>query len=287
MDNFILLGDMGTGTNDQITVGERIHEKINEVNKKDIFVCGLGDNIYEGGCDSVNDTQFITKFEKPYEKISDDVKFYMCLGNHDYGYNLDLTNNSQCQIDYGIQSQKEGKKWVMPSKYYTFKKKNIQFFIMDTNFDFMDEKEIKEQFDYLVKEINGSKKSWKILIGHHTLKSVGGHGNAEKDGKMERFFQDLFKKCKIHLYICGHDHNKQVIETNIGGKNTTLVVCGTGGKKYHNVTDLKNVKEGELQFASSNLGYGLCECSKKLLTIKFYNEGNINEYIYKLNNSSL
>ena len=112
MDHFILLGDMGTGMKDQITVAERIHEKINEVNKKDIFVCGLGDNIYEGGVYSVNDNQFTTKFEKPYEKISDDVKFYMCLGNHDYGDNLDLTNNSQHQVDYGIQSQKEGKKWL-------------------------------------------------------------------------------------------------------------------------------------------------------------------------------
>ncbi len=287
MDNFILLGDMGTGTNDQIVVAEKIHEKINEINKKDIFVCGLGDNIYEGGATSVNDNQLITKFEKPYEKISNDVKFYMCLGNHDYGYNLDLTNNSQHQVDYGIQSQKEGKKWVMPSKYYTFQKKNIQFFIMDTNFEFMDDKEIKEQFDYLVKGINKSKKPWKILIGHHTLQSVGGHGNAEPGAKMENFFQELFKKCKIDLYICGHDHNKQVIETSIGGKNTTLVVCGTGGKKYHNVTNLKNIKGGELQFASSNLGYGLCECSKKLLTIKFYDGQNTQEYVYKLNKSSL
>ena len=68
MDNFIILGDMGTGMKDQITVGERIYEKVNEINKKDIFVCGLGDNIYEGGVYSVNDKQFITKFEKPYKK---------------------------------------------------------------------------------------------------------------------------------------------------------------------------------------------------------------------------
>ena len=83
MDHYILLGDMGSGTNDQIVVAENIHKKINEINKKDIFVCGLGDNIYEDGVYSVNDNQFTTKFEKPYEKISDDVKFYMCLANHD------------------------------------------------------------------------------------------------------------------------------------------------------------------------------------------------------------
>ena len=149
MDHFILLVDMGSGMKDQITVAEKIHKKINEINKKDIFVCGLGDNIYEDGVYSVNDDQFTTKFEKPYEKISDNVKFYMCLGIHDYGYNLDLTNNSQCQIDYGIKSQKEGKKWIMPSNYYTFKKKNIQFFVMDTNFDFMDQNDLDKQKNFL------------------------------------------------------------------------------------------------------------------------------------------
>ena len=161
MDNFILLGDMGSGEESQYKVAEAIVNKLNESNKKDIFVCGLGDNIYEEGCYSVNDRQFITKFEKPYENISDNVKFYMCLGNHDYGYNLDLTNNSQCQIDYGIKSQKEGKKWIMPSNYYTFKKKNIQFFVMDTNFDFMDQNDLDKQKKFLKKEINKSNKNGK------------------------------------------------------------------------------------------------------------------------------
>ena len=286
MDHFILLGDMGSGNNDQLIVSNAIHKKINEINKKDIFVCGLGDNIYEDGCHSVNDKQFITKFENPYENISNDIKFYMCLGNHDYGFNVGLENNSQYQVDYGILSQQNNKIWVMPSKYYTFKKKNIQFFVMDTNFEFMNKQELKMQLDYLVKEINKSIKPWKILIGHHTLRSVGGHGNATPNGVMENFFEELFKKCKIHLYICGHDHNKQVIETTIGDKNTSLIVCGTCGKKYHDYINLKNVEEGELQFASSNIGYGLCQCSKKTLPVTFYDGENTQEYVYKLNNHS-
>ena len=143
----------------------------------------------------VDDEQFTTKFEEPYKKISNDVKFYMCLQNHDYGNNLDLTNNSQHQIDYGIHSQKEGKKWVMPSKYYTFKKKNIQFFVMDTNFDFMDDEEIKEQLDYLVREINKSKKPWKILIGHHTLRSVGGM-EMQNQVKKWKIFKNYLRNVK-------------------------------------------------------------------------------------------
>ena len=83
MDHFILLGDMGSGEDDQYKVAVAMHEKIKELNKKDIFVCGLGDNIYEDGCHTLEDEQFQTKFEKPYEKISNRVKFYMVLGNHD------------------------------------------------------------------------------------------------------------------------------------------------------------------------------------------------------------
>lgn len=285
MDHFILLGDMGSGEDDQYKVADAIHKKIKELNKKDIFVCGLGDNIYEDGCYSLEDEQFKTKFEIPYEKISDNVKFYMVLGNHDYGYNIDLTNNSQVQVDYGIQSQKKDMKWFMPSKYYTFKKKNVQFFMMDTNFDFMNESSSERQYQFLKEEINKSKKPWKILIGHHTLRSVAGHGNAEP--LMEKFFQRLLKECNIDLYICGHDHNKQVIQTDIGGKKISLVVCGTGGKSYHKEIHLKNVKKGELQFSSSNLGYGLCECSEKKLTIHFFDENNTKEYLYKLNKNSL
>ena len=283
MDHFILLGDMGSGEKDQYKVAEAMYEKINEMNKKDIFVCGLGDNIYEDGCYSLEDEQFKTKFEIPYEKISNNVKFYMVLGNHDYGYNLDLTNNSQVQVDYGILSQKKGMKWVMPSKYYTFKKKNVQFFMMDTNFDFMNESSIERQYQFLKEEINKSKKPWKILIGHHTLRSVGGNGNAkDEQPKMEKFFQRLLSECELDFYICGHDHNKQVIQTNIGGKNISLIVCGTGGKEYHKETHYNNVKKGELDFVSSNLGYGLCECSKKDMIVHFLDSENKQEFKYKL-----
>ena len=280
MDHFILLGDMGSGEKHQYKVSEAMLKKIKEINKKDIFICGLGDNIYDNGCDSIKDKQFQSKFEKPYKKISNDIKFYMILGNHDYGYNLDLKNNSNNQIEYGKYSQKNDMKWIMPSKYYTFSKKNVQFFMMDTNFDFLCEDEIVKQLKFLKKEIKKSKKPWKILIGHHTLRSIGEHGNAEKT--MEKFFKNLLKNCNIDLYICGHDHNKQLIKTKIANKNLSIIVCGTGGKKYHDKINLENVKKGELFFSSSNLGYGLCECSKEFLKISFFDEKNNKEYIHKI-----
>jgi len=183
--NCLLISDMGRGNIEQYKVSISMKQLYKTYQPK--FVLALGDNIYPDGCVSVKDPLFYSNFERPYSILPDD-RWYMCLGNHDYGYNLDLTNNSQSQVDYGIYSQKNDMKWVMPSKYYTFKKKNVQFFMMDTNFDFMNESSIQRQYQFLKSEINKSKKPWKILIGHHTLRSVGGHGNAE-DPKMEKFFQ--------------------------------------------------------------------------------------------------
>ena len=47
------------------------------------------------GTTSINDTQFKTKFEDPYYNIH--KKFYLCLGNHDYGNSLFLSNNYKSQ----------------------------------------------------------------------------------------------------------------------------------------------------------------------------------------------
>ena len=104
---------------------------------------------------------------------------------------------------------------------------------------------------------------------------------------MEKFFQRLLSECYLDLYICGHDHNKQVIQTEIGGKNISLIVCGTGGKSYHKETHYNNVKKGELEFVSSNLGYGLCECSKKEMIVDFFDSENNQEFKYKLIKGSL
>ena len=129
MNRFAFIGDMGTGDNNQYRVAKSLKKCI-DINDLQ-FVIGLGDNIYDCGAKSIDDVQFKNKFEKPYSKISDDIKFYMTLGNHDYGEHYckcQLKDKELLQVEYGKISQKLGKKWYMPSRYYTFKKGNIEFF---------------------------------------------------------------------------------------------------------------------------------------------------------------
>jgi tartrate-resistant acid phosphatase type 5 len=278
MAEFYILGDMGSGSKDQYKVGDSMLQMINKHKHKHTFVCGLGDNIYENGVESVDDIQFIDKFEKPYEKIPDSIKFYMVLGNHDYGYDND--DRYKFQIEYGIQSQKKRKKWFMPDSYYTFKKNNVEFFIIDTNLDLMTKDQINTQLQTMIKLMKQSKARWKIVNGHHTWRSIAGHGNAEP--LLETFLMDLFKEVHFDVYMCGHDHNKQLINLQIGNKKVLLVVCGTGGKMYDdNFNNYDNLDENsDLEFCSNNLGYGTCKATKQKLHFTFYNEHNDFEFNY-------
>ena len=94
---------------------------------------------------------------------------------------------------------------------------------------------------YWTQKINKSKADWKIVYGHHTWKSIGGHGDAEED--LEWFFSDLYIESPFDLYMCGHDHNKQLIMMDIMNNQLPLIVCGTGGKVYDDINDLDCLDE--------------------------------------------
>tara|TARA_B100002051_G_C16671213_1_gene604624 strand:- start:14 stop:874 length:861 start_codon:yes stop_codon:yes gene_type:complete len=284
MVEFYLLGDMGSGLNEQYNVAnamiQMINKKNKQSNKKKPFICGLGDNIYEDGVESIDDKKFIDKFEEPYKDFPNSIKFYMLLGNHDYGYNNDKRH--LIQVDYGIESQKNRRKWFMPEPYYTFKKNNVEFFVIDTNIDLMKKEEISKQLHTMIDKIKKSKARWKIVNGHHTWRSIAGHGNAEP--LLEEFLMELFKSAPFDVYMCGHDHNKQVINFQINDKKVLLIVCGTGGKIYDDgFNNYNNLDENsDLEFCSNNLGYGICKANKHNLLFTFLNENNDIEFNYKL-----
>ena len=279
MTHFYILGDMGSGLKSQYDVSKSMGRHIlKNIDNSDTFICGLGDNIYECGCEDINDIGFEDKFEKPYRNISDNIKFYMCLGNHDYGnYGF---GDPMAQVEYGRLCDMKGGKWYMPNKYYTFRKGDIDFFVLDTNFDEMDDNDSKDkQLEYFKTKIKQSKAKWKIVYGHHTWRSVGGHGNAESE--LEEFLSVLLKYVDFDIYMCGHDHNKQIIDLNLFDKDVTLIVCGTGGKVYddkNNYMDLN--KDSDLLFCSNNLGYGYFIQEGNKLYIYFYNEKDQIEYIH-------
>ena len=114
---FAVIGDNGTGEKEQYEVGAEM-TKWQTALPFD-FVIMLGDNMYG----SQNPRDFVKKFEEPYKALLDrDVKFYAALGNHDN------------------QENRFYKPWNMNGeRYYTYKKNNVRFFVLDT--DYLDRKQ--------------------------------------------------------------------------------------------------------------------------------------------------
>src|SRR6185503_21212939 len=98
------------GDKPQYEIGQlmtKVHEKFPFE-----MVIMLGDNMYG----SQNPQDFEKKFAQPYKPLMDNgVKFYAALGNHDN------------------QDNRLYKPWNMNGeRYYSYKKKNVQFFVLDS-----------------------------------------------------------------------------------------------------------------------------------------------------------
>lgn len=261
----IFVGDTGSGNKDQTIVGKAMVYRTHEEPIEAVIV--PGDTIYDKGVLSVDDEQFQTKFEIPYADIH--VPFYLCLGNHDYGN----SHFSDGRWKYQIEYTKRSKKWRMPARYYWKSLGLCDVFFLDTNFEFMDAQEISEQLQAIKKMYAQSKGRWKILCGHHTWRSIGGHGNAEED-TFETFVQDLLGSCKFHLYVCGHDHCKNhSIVTLPNQTKVHNVVIGTGGQSYPSdmmYLENLNIGDSDLQFHSPHLGYMTLDANHKQIKLTFY-----------------
>ena len=173
---FVAIGDMGTGEPPQYEIAKRMQEFHQEFPFN--FVIMLGDNIYGGK--SAADLQ--KKFEIPYKPLLDaGVQFYASLGNHD-------DTNERFYKFFNMNGQ----------QYYTFKKGNVQFFALDS--DYLDPK----QLQWLEKELANAGTDWKICYFHHPLYSSGAfHGSSTE---LRVVLEPLFLKYGVQVVFSGHEH---------------------------------------------------------------------------------
>jgi len=259
---FIALGDQGEGGSSQKHVARLMNEKA----RKDslYFVLTLGDNFYSNGVTSVNDPQWQSKFEEMYDLPDLNVPFYASLGNHDHH-----NGNARHQVEYGKKSDK----WKMAHYYYTFSKvidahSSIQFFALDTDVIKQGGEYNLEQVEWLERELRASTATWKIVYGHHPVFSYGKHGN---EGRMIDLVRPLLEKYEVAVYLCGHDHDRQLLAP-VGG--VYYLVCGTGSKS-------RDTRYGEATiFAETNLGFAWFRVSTGEFHVQFINSDGDVEYAH-------
>jgi len=174
---FAAIGDMGTGAPPQYEVAQRML-KVRQTFPFD-FVIMLGDNIYGGS----KPADFERKFAVPYKPLIDaGVKFYASLGNHD-------NTNERFYKPFNMNGE----------SYYTYKKGNVRFFVLNTNY--MDPK----QSAWLETQLkDAGKGDWKICYFHHPLySSAKFHGPAVD---LRKTLEPMFIQYGVDAVFAGHDH---------------------------------------------------------------------------------
>ncbi len=212
---FLALGDNGTGQLPQYQVAQTMAAAL-KLFPFD-FAIMLGDNMYG----SQRPADFVMKFERPYKPLLDaGVKFYASLGNHDE------------------QNNRFYKPWNMNGdRYYTYTKKNVRFFALDSNF--LDPKQV----DWLRKELQKATEPWKVAYFHHPLYSSAGRHGSGTD--LRRVLEPLFVRYGVNAVFSGHDHVYERIRPQ---KGIYYFVSGAAGQ----------LRRGDLQASRlTDKGYDL------------------------------
>jgi len=199
-----VIGDNGTGEQPELQVASQMQRYWGATHFD--FVTMDGDNIY-GGHKSVD---FQNKFEAPYKALLDEgVKFYACLGNHD---------DPALEENY--------KPFNMGgNRYYTFRKGDVQFFVLDSNY--MD----PPQLAWLEDKLKSSDAAWKIAYFHHPLFTAAAFHGPDVD--LRKQLMPLFAQYGVNAVWSGHEHVYERLKPQNG--IYFFLVGNSGELRYHNL----------------------------------------------------
>lgn len=250
---FLVIGDWGAGGSFQKSIAQQMLQKAEEETPQ--FILSTGDNIYPNGVNSTDDKQWDTKFKNVYTGEALQLPWYAVLGNHDYRL------SPEAQVEYS----KVNPQWNMPERYYTFKREfpgvpAVEFFALDTQKMLTDKNERIIQAKWLEEQLLKSEARWKVVVGHHMIRSHGIYGDQEF---MLKSVKPLLDKYGVDIYICGHDHDLQLLKA--AEDKFTCLISGAGG-------GARNTAYGEnTKFAATNGGFNYIAITNNEMHIQFIN----------------
>ncbi len=245
-----MMGDFGTRGEDQ----HRVAAAMVQENKKRPFDFGLtlGDNFYFN-LTSPDDSQFKIAFEDLYGPMG--ITFYPSFGNHDWGGELPAVE---------IAYSQNNPHWNFPAPYYTYTAGPVQFFVVNTEFEFDRPEGLSAgvapaQLRWLQSELEKSKATWKVVYGHvPTYTSLYGDS-----GPMVELMETM--KGRADFYISGHVHN---LEQHKAVDGVNLFIIGSSGRGEVEVDE----KDPDTIFAKEAYGFGVLEATDHDVTIRIFGE---------------
>jgi len=253
------LGDWGTGGSLQKRVAAGMDTAASRKLMRPTAIISTGDNIYPNGVESADDPQWQTKFERIYTGSNIQVPWWAVLGNHDH------RSEPDAQVAYARRNNR----WNMPGRTWAhdFTGSNetvVTVIALDTQALLTRSEGWKEQARWLEDTLDACKSKWKVVVGHHPLRSYGYYGD---QAYMVNYVKPLLDTYGVQLYLCGHDHDVQII------KHPTdvfySVISGAGG-------GARNTAYGEhTHFADTNGGFVALLFSAKRMDVQAFDaDGN-------------
>jgi len=225
------------------------------------FTVSTGDNFYENGVTSATDPQWKSSFEDVYTHPALQGRWYAVLGNHDY------RGTPQAEVDYAATSPR----WFMPARYYTASPApHVDLFFLDTSpvvqsyrakvhsriAENVASQDVGAQLAWLDAALGKSTAAWKIVVGHHTIRSGGSeHGDTPE---MVAQVLPILKRRGVQLYLNGHEHDLQHIARD--GMN---FVCSGAGSEVRPTGNVEGTK-----FALSRSGFATFAVARDALDLE-------------------
>ncbi|KAM6568065.1 hypothetical protein CsatB_016050 [Cannabis sativa] len=284
--SFLVIGDWGRrGDFNQSQVSFQMG-KIGE--KLDIdFVVSTGDNFYDNGLKSEDDIAFEESFTKIYTHNSLQTKWYSVLGNHDY------RGDAEAQLSPLLR--KIDNRWICLRSFFVNAELADIIFLDTTPFVDMyfsnpenhtyDWRAISSRKDYISsllmdveKILKESHATWKIVVGHHAIRSVGHHGDTKE--LIEQLLP-ILEANEVDFYMNGHDHCLEHVSDT--SSPIQFLTSGAGSKAWRG--DIKGLNKEGLKFFYDGQGFMSMQLTPKEAHIAFYDVfGNV---LHKWQNSKL
>eukprot|EP01018_Ginkgo_biloba_P005118 Gb_14816 [translate_table: standard] len=262
------------------------------------FVISTGDNFYEDGLTGVADKSFQESFSNIYTTKSLQKPWHGVLGNHDYRGNVlaqlnpvlrSLDHRWNCKRSFTLKSS------LCTSFTETRCLSSVQLFFVDTT-PFVDKywempnkhkydwrgilprrKYLRRQLQDVTMALNASNATWKIVVGHHPIRSVGHHGDTSE---LIQQLLPILEANDVDLYINGHDHCLEHISSITSP--IQFFTSGGGSKAWKGIDQEANM-DG-LQMYYDGQGFMSIEINPTTLRAAFYDaEGNAIHELYLSN----
>lgn len=269
--SFLVLGDWGRrGAFNQSQVAVqmgRIAEKL-DVD----FVVSTGDNFYDDGLTGIDDPAFEDSFTKIYTAKSLQKQWYSVLGNHDY------RGDAEAQLSPVLRAIDS--RWLC-LRSFIVDAELVEIIFVDTNpfvemyftgedghqYDWRGVNPRKPYIENLLKDVEStlmaSKAKWKIVVGHHAIRSIGHHGDTEE---LVDLLLPIMKANNVDFYMNGHDHCLEHISDT--ESPIQFLTSGAGSKAWRG--DLKDQNKNGLKFFYDGQGFMSVKLTQFEADIVFY-----------------